>query len=361
MRFLSFFLFVTLMIEVFIGMRCHSTWAFDSQPLYRGARASAMGNAFTAVADDEQAIFFNPAGLAGVRKISFNMVSVNVEVSNDVITGLSGFSNALSNTSVTTLNTFIGKDLYARGQGTSSIVLPGFGLAAIADEQIGLHLQNEALPQGSIQEQTTYGIQMGVGLPIVKLRKKRGELRFGLAGKLLWRSGGYIVPSTTQILTANIQSLRNQLSPVGTGFGMDSGFQFVYNARKNLALQAGLAMTDIGNTSFSSGSLTQPGNLTYGLAAIYKNADVVATLAYDYSRILDNIDWRKKNHFGLELKFPILRLYGGVDQVYFTYGAGLDLALIQIMYLSYAEELATLINQNPERRSMIHFALKFEL
>ncbi|MDE0553955.1 MAG: hypothetical protein OXI24_07065, partial [Candidatus Poribacteria bacterium] len=34
-----------------------------SRPLYVGARALAMGNAFTAVADDATAGFWNPAGL----------------------------------------------------------------------------------------------------------------------------------------------------------------------------------------------------------------------------------------------------------------------------------------------------------
>ena len=39
-----------------------------------GARATALGNAFTAVSDDPSAIFWNPAGLAWIRgfKISFN-------------------------------------------------------------------------------------------------------------------------------------------------------------------------------------------------------------------------------------------------------------------------------------------------
>ena len=34
--------------------------------LYRGVRPLAMGGAFTAVADDEHAMIFNPAGLADI-------------------------------------------------------------------------------------------------------------------------------------------------------------------------------------------------------------------------------------------------------------------------------------------------------
>jgi hypothetical protein len=34
-----------------------------------GARAAAMGEAFTAIADDVYAVYYNPAGLAGIRKV----------------------------------------------------------------------------------------------------------------------------------------------------------------------------------------------------------------------------------------------------------------------------------------------------
>ena len=37
-------------------LTCHGLRAEDLAPIYRGARAQAMGNAFTAVADDEEAI-----------------------------------------------------------------------------------------------------------------------------------------------------------------------------------------------------------------------------------------------------------------------------------------------------------------
>jgi len=54
-------------------------WPFEiAQPLYVGARAIGMGNAFTAMADDAAAGFWNPAGLIqwqGVKVFGTNKIS----------------------------------------------------------------------------------------------------------------------------------------------------------------------------------------------------------------------------------------------------------------------------------------------
>ena len=39
--------------------------------LYRGLRATSMGNAYEAIADDLSAVHYNPAGLTQIEKVSF--------------------------------------------------------------------------------------------------------------------------------------------------------------------------------------------------------------------------------------------------------------------------------------------------
>lgn len=46
-----------------LGASC--AWAVNFQDIFPGARPNGMGTAYTAVADDAYAIFYNPAGLAG--------------------------------------------------------------------------------------------------------------------------------------------------------------------------------------------------------------------------------------------------------------------------------------------------------
>jgi hypothetical protein len=352
--------FFMLGLASLLGLSIRSAFAREFGLLYRGARAQAMGNAFTAVADDEQTLFYNPAGLAGIQKFSLDLVSVNLDLSSELISSYPTFVNAFSDASVSSINTFIGKNLYARAQGTSILSFPGFAIAYIYDQQVALRLENQVFPQGLIGYQATRGVQFGFGGRVLKLKRKRGELRFGIAAKVLSRTGGYAEPTFTQILSLDYQSIRNIFSTTGTGFGLDAGFQFVY-VKKKLTLLAGLVGRDMGNTAFSNGVDPIQMNVTGGLAAKYSSGDMKATLAYDYSQIFDNTDWKKKNHLGFELAFPVVSLYGGMNQLSLTYGAGLDLGMIRVMYLTYAEDQAPLANQDSERRQMVHFTFKFEL
>jgi hypothetical protein len=356
----------TIVKNTIIALMCmmalaSSVIADDFRPLFRGIRAQGMGNAFTAIADDEQAIFYNPAGLAGVKNFSFVFGSGSLDVSNDLVTGFPTYLSAVSNLSLSSLNAFVGKDIYARAQGISAVTVPGFGMAVIYDQQMAVRLKNQSLPQGVIGSQTTYGFQMGFGTAIAKLKRKRGELRFGVAGKVLWRLGGYQSPSLTQVMALDSKSIMNNFAGKGIGYGIDSGFQFVYNFRKTWSLLSGLSFTDIGSTSFSSGADPQRMNSTFGLGVKYKGPDMTMTIAYDFSRIFDNVDWPKKSHLGAEFRFPMISVYAGLNQVSFTYGFGLDLWLFKLMYVSYGDSLGTLAGQDIERRSMVNLAMKFDL
>ena len=84
--------------------------------------------------------------------------------------------------------------------------------------------------------------------------------------------------------------------------------------------------------------------------------------AYDYRNILESAyDWRKRNHLGLEVAFPILSIYAGLYQSYLTFGAGFDLFFFRINAVSYATELGTLVGQDPNRRYQLRFDFKFNL
>lgn len=351
--------FFVFWIQIFF--QCSFSWSDEFHRLYRGARAQAMGGAFTAVADDEEAIFYNPAGLAGIEKLGLNLLASDTDVSGDLLCGLNDYTSSFSNPSISTIRSMIGKKLYVREQVVSTLLLPRFGFALLEDLQLALRPKNVIFPDIFLGVQNTFGTQFAFGMPIKRFKNKRGELRIGLAAKMLWRSGGYQDFPFEQLLLLNSSSLRGMLNQYGTGYGADAGMQIIYRLSKVFKLMGGVAWTDIGDTSFRNGGDPQKSNLTFGLAARLQKPAFATTLSYDYSHVLNQIDWRKKNHLGLELKFPLLRLYGGLNQFFYTYGAGLDLGFISVMGLSYVEEQAALCLQDPETRYMLHLALKFEL
>lgn len=339
------------------------SFADDFRFLYQGARAMAMGNALTAIAEDEEAIFYNPAALAGVHKFELNLLNSNAQVSNDAISLYPTFNRSLEDPGFSSLNNFIGKNAFARVQGTSSFVVPGMGVAALFDQQVAIRLRNQSFPVGVIGAQTTYGGQVGMGFSLVRLKHHRGELRFGVAGKFLYRGGGYQTTQLTDLITLNSGSIMDQVNgPRGSGVGADLGLQFIGRfKRRRVSLLAGLAFKDIGRTSFSGGASPQMSNLTLGVASQFNTSDFVITVAYDYSNVFDLMDWKKKTHFGVEFKFAILTLSAGLNQLSLTYGASINLWLIDFGYTSYAEELATVAGQDSERRHFVHLGVKMNI
>ncbi len=336
----------------------HKTQADEVNPLVRSAKAQAMGNAWTAIANDDQAIFYNPAGLAGVQEITFNLLSTQLECSQDLLTSYSWLKNSLTQLNLTTLNQFVGKNLYSDASAVSSLLFPGFQIAALYDAQFALRLNNLNVPQGIWGAQVTYGLLGGFGLPILQLKKKKGTLRIGMATKLLWRSGGYQRINLTDLFTLDKEKLLSKFGNFGYGLGADIGIQFQYKINKKFTFFTGSALLDIGDTSFSTHSDSQKSNLAIGLGLQYQYADLKTTLAYDLKNILTNDDWNKKNHFGIEMKFPfLLSLYGGINQIYLTYGASLNFLFLKFTYLSYKEEQMHSINMNPEQRTLLQLAL----
>lgn len=349
------------MLFFYSSFYCSYGYAVPYSPLYRGVRAQAMGDAATAVAEGEEAIFYNPAALAGHKGLSFNFASANAEVSDDVLNQSNVLTDALASPGPSAVNGLMGKNFYARGQASSSILASGFGIAGLYNYEGAVRVENEAMPQGTIGLLNTYGGQMAFGTRIARFPKKRGELRFGAAAKVMYRSGNYIDPTLGELLTLTSSTLTSQMQNTGIGYGGDVGLQMIYNIKKKVSLQAGLVMTDIGDLAFSGGAPPQNGNLKFGVAAVYRNADLVGTLAFDFARILEDIDWREKTHFGLELKFPVLTLSVGLSELELTYGAALNIAAFRIAFVSYAEELATAVFQDTERRYLINVAFKFDL
>jgi hypothetical protein len=317
-----------------------------------------------AVADDEEAIFYNPAGLAGIQKMQFTYLGIDLGVSSDVITSATTATSAFSDLSADTVNQFMGKDLYVKGTVAPTLVAPNFGFALLMDGEAALLAKNQALPRITLGYQTTNGVQVAYGVTIGGARHRRGsrgELRVGIAGKLLWRRGGYHTMSLMEVMNLGTSSFRDMAGNFGRAIGADLGTQYVFRANSRLTLAGGLVYTDIGDTTFGEHADALKGNLSAGVAATYELRGAKLILAADQRHITDETDWRKKMHVGVTAKLPLLELHGGVSQASLTYGATVDLWLFRLTGLSYVEELGSFAFQDPMRRWVLRMALKLDL
>jgi hypothetical protein len=336
------------------------SWASFSEPLFKGAEAQAMGDAVTAVVDDDFSLFYNPAGLAGVNKLKFRFVNITVEASDQIIGANSTFSPIiLGNFNSNFINSLFGTNNYVRVQEVASVSFQGFSAALIGDGQGVVELNNPNNPSGTVGVQTTYGGQVGFGGAVLRFDRNKGELRLGVSGKYLLRAGGFTQVNATDLLNNQVSSLLGNYRSFGSGLGADFGTQAVYQVSQQLGFKAGFAALDLGNTVFSNGAPSQKSNFATGIGVNYKSYDVVGTFSFEIKHIFDDMDWQKKVHLGLQLKLPLITLSGGLSELYPTYGVGVNLGVFQIQYTHYLEELASLVGINPEARTMLNARVEF--
>jgi hypothetical protein len=353
------------MIVFVVLILCNlSEWTYAGllTELYRGARSQGMGNTYVAIADDEQAIFMNPAGLAGNKRYVFNYAVLDTSISSDLLSTFQEGVSAFQNLSGDSLNVLIGKNVYGETQLTSSLLMPNFGIAIIVDGQTAIFAQNKALPQITLGYQTTNGVQAAYGMSLTRGGQQKSDLRIGFGAKMLWRRGGYTTLPLMTLMSLNKDRLSEITGDFARGYGVDAGAQYIYKYTNQLTLSSGLVYTDIGDTQFgASGADRLKANLAIGAAAQYEFSRLRAALAYDFRHILHETDWRKKSHIGIEFGLPLFSLYAGVNQVFLTYGAAIDVWFIKFTISTYAEEHGSFVYQSPERRWMMKLALRFKL
>jgi hypothetical protein len=344
----------------------------DLRELYLATKAQTMGGASCAIVEDEQAIWLNPAGMAGIPRTQITYASVDLEVSGDTIGQLSN-TGAFNNMSVSTLNTLMGKDTYARAQIVPSFVGPGWGFAALADAQGAVLAKNMALPQVEVGYQDTYGVAFGYGTSMKlgggkrrsRVQKKAttelgGELRIGITGKIMWRRGGYNLLSFSQLININQDTIKALTGNYGIGYGVDLGTQYIYTVNDRFKVSAGAVVDNVGTMAFSASTAApQPQQINLGLGAKYQLPSLGVRLAYDYRWATTDADWRKKTHLGLAFDIPLFTVAVGLSEMKPAGGVIFDIWIAQITAAMYWQELGATLGDDSERRYLLQAALKF--
>ncbi len=341
---------------------CISLFTFTAQAqvtnsLVRQPRTMAMGGAGIALADDEYALFQNPAGLAGQTSRRFRVLGLTLEASQDTYSTFGTSLSAFSNFKISTLNTLMGKDIFIRAGVLPMITLPNFSIAYLADVQGAISQFNQANPSFLFGQRITHGVQAGFGWSLSKSRKATDDIRFGVAAKVLWRKGGYYNISTAGFLQATSSGksfIDGLVGNFGMGFGGDLGFQYVNRPNKKTSLFFGASATDVGGTKFSdSHAQSIPMNVGFGVGAKKELEVLTVKVDADLRNLTQDTSLVNKTHFGTEISMALVDLYFGLNQMNLTYGAAFDLWILKVSAVSTSEELGINYRQQPSRRYML--------
>jgi hypothetical protein len=349
----------------------------------RYARPLSMGGAFLCVTDDQNSFFYNPAGIMQRKDFLMTLVEMPLQITDDMTNFYNFFvDNKDDFENFTTLG----------------------------------ETRKQELINKIIKSITKYRVHFTLGLPNANLIFKSNG-RWNLAGGLFTIfdmrakiNSGVLVPTID--LWGSVDgamfftyarrwiNIRDQSLSVGINakfivrskfdekrksllaldaidfkpqFGMGIGFDLGCLAEITPKWRAGLMIRDLFDTKITyqeitsggvpkpAGSSKIPRQVNLGIA--YKPLSFV-TLAADVE------DITKKNaftdeffthlHLGAEVGWKMMRIRGGFNQGYPTFGFGIYTPiLLDIEYTYYSTELGKFAGQIPETNHMLALALRF--
>jgi hypothetical protein len=351
------------------GAWAHHANAEELKWTHFGVRPLGMGNAFVGQADDFNALYYNPAGLAWLNTWTFEILSLRGEVSANTTNAISDISTFASSGSGSTDATIEliqkqgGKPLGLNLGLEPFFVMPHFGFALAIEMPTQLTFHNDI----------TFDVNAGprlyfpVGFAASFLRNR---LAVGFNAKALGQMGvdrSFDIDSLDNLTngTSGEGSLGDYVLG-GYGLGFDTGILFRPDAKRSTTF--GISVLDVGGTAFkptSTGTGTmgapetrQPSVNTGISFKPVKTASQYVSVNADVVAINQPVHFSKKVNLGAEYGLgEFLKVQGGLHQGEWTAGLQLDIMLLKLRLATYAEQLGTAAGQDEilsDRRYAMH-------
>lgn len=331
-----------------------SALAKENRWTHFGTRPLAMGNAYVSIADDFNALFYNPAGLARIKEWDFEVLNPTLSVGADTIDTISEIMD-LGSSTADVLDFF--EDKTGKNQHFSLSLTPhfimqnfGFGIGINAGTDIAFHsdIDVEATVGANLIVPITYAMNfLGDRLSVGGSIKLRGFA--GLDGNLnietLSELGGSKQDTATE--ESDNENVRG-----GSGAGVDIGILFT--PIQTMKPTLGLSITDLGGTTFkaTSDEVAAPEDVLPSVNAGFSLRPIdtkfsYLSLALETHSINQPIHYSHKLRFGAEWGISsILKLQAGLADGYLTGGLEFDVALLNLRFASYAVDHGPIVGLN---------------
>jgi hypothetical protein len=348
----------------------------------RSPQALLMGDAYTAIADDEYTFFYNPAALGRNKGVSSSLINPVFGLP-DVYHDLSKFQK-FPNTAAGMANRIMEYPVYVQAGAFPTLKMAQFGMTLFVNSKTSLVLHNSTHPILDFNYRYDRGFIMGaaynVGTGAFSDKPKRNNKSkitagtrwsTGMAVKHVNRQGiddQFDLFGTTLLnkfstgAKTDMTSIKNALGySTGDGWGVDLGTEFARTSGNSL-FTAGASILDVGDTHFSKTSGTgnipkQDMSLNTGVAFKQDFSIFDYTLAADLHPISTSMSYARQVHFGIEASVPFITAYGGWSEGYLSYGASVKLWPVKLTTGFYSVETGTKYRQQEAKRFIIYLSL----
>ncbi|MEZ4742376.1 MAG: hypothetical protein R3B45_08010 [Bdellovibrionota bacterium] len=355
----------------------------DASP-FMSARASGMGQALSSLANGSEAYYYNPAGIGGLNTSkgkkgllrTFHFPYIGAAANENTKKLRSEFANqgGASDSSIgeTIVEANEGKRQYARFSTLLDLTLGRSAYAAYSDVQLAaIKSSGSSNSEGtiSLQYKSTSGV--GFGFSVVDSKD-----RFYLGAFSSYNSISLTDAEKVSYLDiVSVDRRKTVISDYSTKWsGTSSNIGIIWVFSKTLRPSLSIVARDIGNSVYTRGSdksdlnqdtlqinqdLTSAFSLSPSITKdFYLNFIVEGHHLTDATTAL-----KKKMRSGLELTYggfgsnSTLGLRGGYNSAGASYGASINIGLLQLEYASETVDIGLENKEVTERRSLAIFSV----
>ncbi len=343
-----------------------------------GVRPMAMGNAYVAVADDFNAIFYNPAGLARLKSWSGELINPTVTISSNTVGAASSIGELLSSSSskstedevLSILQDNTGRPQYINISETPHLIFPGFGIG------LGLSAGASLVVHRDISADVESGIRAVLPIAFAK-NFFEDRLSVGASVKIVGRGG---VDHTFGI--NDISAFTNKSSDgsssgakledfVEGGYGVGGDVGVLFTPIKTMQPTLGLSITDLGGTTFKKADVlgqalgTPASTLPAVNAGVslkpWQLGSMYLLTSVDAHAVNQPAHYSKKFNLGAEWGWgSVLKVQTGLHQGSLSGGVQLDVFLLTLRFVTYTEQLGTIAGQDANLQDR-RYALQLKL
>ncbi len=321
-----------------------------------------MGNAFTAVADTHDAIYYNVAGLNKIEGMYLTFMDPYIGI-ND-ITELQDTLDEGDGSEGDDFAEFIrdiyGQNIWAAAGAKAGITMKNFSLHYYDQGELNAYMTNPVFPTLELTFKNDIGFHLGLAYEVVP------NLALGIGVRSISRTGGSYDVTLETLENLDSDTIKDEILREGTGYGVDLGLMYTTKLA-NTSTSFGFSMHNAGDIAFRTGAgklapTSEKSYMSLGAAMQIDLPLITIIPALDYKFVDRNdIDIDKKLDIGLEIDLPLITVRGGLHHGYYTYGATVDLAFLQIDLASFSEELGAYPGQLEDRRYLVQFKIELGL
>ena len=331
-------------------------------------RARGMGNAFTAAANDEMLLFYNPAALRSVYYNMYEVVGFNTTTNENTINlgkSSSGFS---------TIGSLAGKKIYNEANlGLLSHVNSRFGWSFFSNGLVDIQVRNPIIPYLETKAYVQTGLAGGMAWSFLDY-----QLDLGLGVKLVQRSGIdtklHIFDEAIIEFTEDQKTTKLQKKFVSkAAFAPDAGVIYHFDSYHNMEPKVAFSLQNIGGLDFEgAGKVPMTMNIGVSTESEFNGFDMI--LAADYRDLADSQEMISKGNIMTErnikigVEFGWQKLFNGHHLISFragrngpynSVGWSLNLFGFKVDFAKYSEEIGGYAGELEDKRTSLQVSLIF--